>query len=195
MPLPCVILKAQRLDMWSGPVGLLNLAHRSGSNTPGSLGGHAGEDIAPSVCGIGELEVRRQDMRSGPLRLLRVSLAAPVLGCLGAEQVTERRTLPPPCVVLEARLHAPAEWASGVSRNLARRSGTVPPGSQRESREEGRASPRSYSSSLYWGLQSGAPAYGRYWSATPVALAREAETRKRGSAVQHWTCRSGRSSR
>ena len=117
-PPPCAVLKASRPDMRSGPAGLLSIAHRSGPEPPGSRGDHGGEDIAPSVCGIGILEVRRRDMRSGPVRLLRFSPAAPVLGHQGAEEVTEERTLLPSCAVLEARLHAPRSGPEGLAVTL-----------------------------------------------------------------------------
>ena len=75
-----------------------------------------------------------------PAKLLRVSSATPILGHLGAEEVTDGRTLPPPYAVLKAQRQVPAEWAGWVSRNLAGHSGTLWPWSRRESRGEGSSS-------------------------------------------------------
>ena len=50
--------------------------------------------------------------------------------------------------------------------------------------------PEKIFSSLALKPPSGAWTSGRYWSATPVAQARDVETWKRGSAVHCWTCRS-----
>ena len=80
-----------------------NLARCSGPGPPTSQGGHGGKDISLSVFGIGILKARRLDTQSVLARLLRVSLAFPVLGRLGAEKVTEGRILPPACAALEAR--------------------------------------------------------------------------------------------
>ena len=84
---------------------------------------------------------------------------------LRAEEVTEVRTLPPPYAVLDAQRHVPAELACGVSRNHADRSGNVPSLSQRESRGEDSASPRSYSSSQAREPPFSAPVSDLHWSA------------------------------
>ena len=91
-------------------------------------------------------------MRSGSARLLSVSPAAPIPSHLGAEDVTEGRTLPPSCAALEAQRQ---DMRSGSVRLLTVSSATPVLG-QLGTKEvtEGRTLPPPYS---VWDAQRQVP--------------------------------------